>query len=75
MERVAELLDGTADYVTGQDYGPLRAVELGGGGEVLMEGPELAHEKRSITQPLAPDPAPEVVNLLKVLFLKSLSWG
>lgn len=57
------------------NWARLRAVELGGGGEVLMEGPELAHEKRNITQPLAPDPAPEVVNLLKVLFLKSLIWG
>ena len=39
-----------------------------------MEGPELAHEKRNITQHLAPYPAPEVVNLLK-FFLKSLIWG
>lgn len=45
-----------------------------GGGEVLMEGPELAHEKRNITQHLAPDPAPEVVNLLKV-FIEILDLG
>lgn len=58
----AELLHRTADHITGLDCGPLRDVELGGG-EALMEGPELAHEKRNITQHLAPDPAPEVVSL------------
>lgn len=43
-------------------------------GKVLAEGLELVPEKRNITQPLALDsnPVPEVVDLLKVLFLKSV---
>lgn len=45
MERA--VLHRTADHITGLDCGPLRDVELGGGGP--DGGPELAHEKRNIT--------------------------
>lgn len=43
-------------------------------GKGLVEGLELLHKKRNTHQPLVPDPhpAPEAVNLLKVLVLKSL---
>lgn len=66
------------------DCGPLRAVELRSRrealapaavpGKGLVEGLELFHKKRNTNQPLVPDPhpAPEAVNLLKVLVLKSL---